>query len=113
MSEGQRKAQQAYFERLLDLIEDTSLSQEEIDARAPDIDLGIIGANDIIDAHRRRIARWEGPRARGRAPSTQDKLEDYERYLRLQRLVASLSKCMVMVVRTLEKDIQRDMERNN
>jgi hypothetical protein len=102
MSEAQRRAQRAYVERALDLLEDTSLSEEELERRIPAVDLGLIPVDALIDAFRRRIARWQHPAA---ARSRQDSERAYDSYIRLQRLAGALANQAAEAARTVERSL--------
>jgi hypothetical protein len=71
-TEAQRRAQVAALEEMMDILEDLTVSEAEIERRIPQEALsGQIPTNVIIVAYQRRIARWrprEAPawRRRGR-----------------------------------------------
>ena len=92
-TEAQRRAQVAALREMMDILEDLTVSRDEIERRIPQEALsGQIPTNVIIAAYQRRIARWQPPRG----TSVE---EEGEAYVRLHRLVAWLHAVLVAVTR--------------
>ena len=83
MSEAQPGVQRITIERVLDLVEDVSLSSD-----------------NVIAAFRQRIAAWQPPRA---ARTQEDAEGACNTSLRLQGLVAAFSNQMTMLIEGLRK----------
>jgi hypothetical protein len=100
-TEAQRRAQVAALEEMMDILEDLTVSREEIERRIPQEALsGQIPTNVIIAAYQRRIARW-------RLPRDTSVEEEGEAYARLHRLVAGLHAVLVAVTQFYYPDAGR------
>jgi hypothetical protein len=105
MSEAQRRVQLAAVERSLDLLEDPTVTAEDMQRMIPEDGVGGWPAiDDVIDAFRRRIARWEAP---GPIRTQEELRAAYISYVRLGRLANALSEQMLACVDQIERELEQ------
>jgi hypothetical protein len=104
MSEAQQRVQLAALNRALDLLEDVSLSSEDLDRMIPVEAFGegvaLDNFDDVIATYRQRIAAW---RPSGPVETLADAEDKLNNYLRLQRVVAAFLNHMAMLSVGLQK----------
>ena len=101
MSEAVQRAQLAAVERSLDLLEDPTVTEEDMQRMIPEDGVGGWPfIDDVIDAFRRRIARWEAP---GPVHTPEELRAAYLSYVRLGRLANGLSEQMLACADQIEQ----------